>query len=447
MLVNIIAFLIAISVLVAVHEYGHFWVARRCGVFVERFSIGFGPVIWRCKDKLGTEYALSAIPLGGYVKMLGEQEPVPEQADASGAYQTKSVWARMAIVLAGPIANFLFAIFLFWLMLLIGIVGLRPIVDSVQENSIAAQALIQPNTEILEVAGQRTPTWEAVSYALVEHYGDHTVPLRVKDNNTDIVMQKQLNTALWELDADDRSPLEGLGIVPKVAHYTLEVAQVVSGAAADNAGLQVGDNILAVNNQTLSSWQNLVKIIQSYPNESISLLINRQGRDVVVILTPEAREQAGSVIGYAGLSPVVTPLEPSFYHTVQYGPLEAWPVALEKTWSLMVLTVSMIGKLFQGIVPLESLSGPITIAQGAGASASYGVVTFLSFLALLSVNLGVINLLPLPVLDGGAFVFLVLEALRGKPLSERTQEAMLRVGLFCILALMTLALFNDVARL
>ena len=236
MLVNIIAFLIAISVLVAVHEYGHFWVARRCGVFVERFSIGFGPVIFRFKDKIGTEYALSAIPLGGYVKMLGEQEPVPEQVDPSGAFQTKSVWARMAIVLAGPIANFIFAVFLFWLMLMVGLVGLRPIVDSVQDNSIAARAFIQPNTEILEVAGQRTPTWEAVNYALVQHYGEDTVALTLQKPNTNRVEQKQLDTAQWVLDAEDNSPLDGLGLIPKVVNYSLEIAQVVPNEPAAYAG-------------------------------------------------------------------------------------------------------------------------------------------------------------------------------------------------------------------
>ncbi len=449
MIANFIAFFVAISILVAVHEYGHFWVARRCGVFVERFSIGFGPVIWRYQDKIGTEYVLSAIPLGGYVKMQGEQASgvALPKGDASSAYDQKSVWARMFIVAAGPLANFIFAALVFWIMFMLGVVGLRPVIDVVQKDSIAAQAGLQPGNEIIAVNNKKTPTWEAVTYALVNHYGQAETTLTVHSPKETSTVQRTIDLTAWQLDADDPSPLYGLGITPKVAEYTLEIGHVVSGEAADEAGLLVGDEITVANGIQMRDWQDFVEVIQENPNRPVELILQRGNAQETIVFVPDSKERAGLIQGYAGVAPVATPLSEKFYHKVQYDFVDALFVGLEKTWYLIKLTIGMIAKLFQGIIPLESLSGPISIAQGAGASANHGLVAFLGFLALLSVNLGVINLLPLPVLDGGNLVFLTIEALLRKPLPQKVQEVTLRLGMALLFTLMGVALFNDLSRL
>jgi regulator of sigma E protease len=444
---NLAAFIVALGVLITVHEFGHFWVARRCGVRVERFSIGFGKALWRRTDKLGTEYVIALIPLGGYVKMLDERaEPVvPELRHY--AFNNKTVGQRAAIIAAGPIANFLFAIFAYWLVFIIGVPGVRPVVGEITPNSIAAQAQIQPGTELKAVDGIETPDWDAVRLQLVAKIGDEHTTLSVAQFGSNQRQDKTLDLRHWAFEPDKQDPVSSLGIRPRGPQIESVLSEVQVNSAASKAGLQAGDRIVKVNGQPLTQWMTFVTLVRDNPDKSLALDIERQGSSLSLTLTPDSKQVNGKAEGFAGVVPKIIPL-PDEYKTVrQYGPFSAILEASDKTWQLMKLTVSMLGKLITGDVKLNNLSGPISIAQGAGMSAEFGVIYYLMFLALISVNLGIINLFPLPVLDGGHLLFLAIEKLKGGPVSERVQDFSYRIGSILLVLLMGLALFNDFSRL
>ncbi|MGK3494890.1 sigma E protease regulator RseP [Citrobacter youngae] len=444
---NLAAFIVALGVLITVHEFGHFWVARRCGVRVERFSIGFGKALWRRTDKQGTEYVIALIPLGGYVKMLDERaEPVvPELRHY--AFNNKTVGQRAAIIAAGPIANFLFAIFAYWLVFIIGVPGVRPVVGEITPNSIAAQAQIQPGTELKAVDGIETPDWDAVRLQLVAKIGDEQTILSVAPFGSNQRQDKTLDLRQWAFEPDKQDPVTSLGIRPRGPQIEPVLSEVQVNSAASKAGLQAGDRIVKVNGQPLTQWMTFVTLVRDNPDKPLALDIERQGSSLSLTLTPDSKEVNGKAEGFAGVVPKVIPL-PDEYKTVrQYGPFSAILEASDKTWQLMKLTVSMLGKLITGDVKLNNLSGPISIAQGAGMSAEFGVIYYLMFLALISVNLGIINLFPLPVLDGGHLLFLAIEKLKGGPVSERVQDFSYRIGSILLVLLMGLALFNDFSRL
>ena len=444
---NLAAFIIALGVLITVHEFGHFWVARRCGVRVERFSIGFGKALWRRTDKLGTEYVIALIPLGGYVKMLDERaEPVAPEL-RHYAFNNKTVGQRAAIIAAGPIANFLFAIFAYWLVFIIGVPGVRPVVGEITPNSIAAQAQIQPGTELKAVDGIETPDWDAVRLQLVAKIGDEHTTLSVAQFGSNQRQDKTLDLRQWAFEPDKEDPVSSLGIRPRGPQIEPVLSEVQVNSAASKAGLQAGDRIVKVNGQPLTQWMTFVTLVRDNPDKPLALDIERQGSSLSLTLTPDSKQVNGKAEGFAGVVPKVIPL-PDEYKTVrQYGPFSAVLEASDKTWQLMKLTVSMLGKLITGDVKLNNLSGPISIAQGAGMSAEFGVIYYLMFLALISVNLGIINLFPLPVLDGGHLLFLAIEKLKGGPVSERVQDFSYRIGSILLVLLMGLALFNDFSRL
>ncbi|MEM0554284.1 MULTISPECIES: sigma E protease regulator RseP [Aeromonas] len=444
---NIGAFVVALGLLVAVHEFGHFWVARRCGVKVERFSIGFGKAIWRRLGKDGTEYVLALIPLGGYVKMLDGRVDELKPGDEQHAFNHKSVWARMAIVAAGPMANFVFALFALWLMFMIGVPAVKPVIGEVRPASIVAEAGILPGMEIVGVGDEQTGDWESVTYALLSHLGDQSVTLKVKAPQTSYATDKNLSLESWKFDPDRESPIGSLGIVPLGGKVLPVVSAVVAKSASEKAGLQVGDRIKRVGEQEITEWAQFVELVQHAPGAPLQVVVERNNRDLDVTLTPDIRKVQGKLVGFVGLSPQLVPLPDEYRILLQYGPLQALWQGAQKTWSLITLTFDMIGKLVAGIVSLDNLSGPISIAKGAGSSADYGLVYFLSFLALISVNLGIINLFPLPVLDGGHLVYFLIEAVTGKPVSERIQEVGFRIGAAILMLLMGIALFNDFARL
>ena len=444
---NLAAFIIALGVLITVHEFGHFWVARRCGIRVERFSIGFGKALWRRFDKQGTEFIIALIPLGGYVKMLDERvEPVaPEMRHA--AFNNKTVGQRAAVIAAGPIANFLFAIFAYWLVFIIGVPGIRPVVGDITPNSIAAQAQIAKGTELKAIDGIETPDWDAVRMALVAKIGDRQTIVTVAPFGTNQRQDKILDLQHWAFEPDKQDPVASLGIQPRSAQIDTVLAEVQSGSAAQKAGLQAGDRIVKVDGQPLTQWMTFVNLVRDNPGKALALEIERQGSALPLTLTPDAKTVKGKAEGFAGVVPKVIPL-PEEYKTVrQYGPFAAIAEATDKTWQLMSLTVRMLGKLITGDVKLNNLSGPISIAQGAGMSAEFGLIYYLMFLALISVNLGIINLFPLPVLDGGHLLFLAIEKLKGGPVSERVQDFSYRIGSILLVLLMGLALFNDFSRL
>lgn len=444
---NIGAFIVALGLLVAVHEFGHFWVARRCGVKVERFSIGFGKAIWRRLGKDGTEYVLALIPLGGYVKMLDGRVDELKPGEEAQAFNHKSVWARMAIVAAGPMANFVFALFAFWLMFMIGVPSVKPVVGEVRPASIVAEAGILPGMEIVGVGGEETGDWESVTYALISHLGDDSVQLKLKAANTSYAVDKTLQLAGWKFDPDKESPIGSLGIVPLGGKVLPVVEAVVPSSASEKAGLQIGDRIKGVDGEAITEWTQFVERVQQSPAQPLQVTVERGGSEMTLTLTPDGKKVKGQLVGFVGLSPQLVPLPDEYRTLLQYGPLQALWHGVQKTWSLITLTFDMIGKLIGGIVSLDNLSGPISIAKGAGSSADYGLVYFLGFLALISVNLGIINLFPLPVLDGGHLVYFLIEAVTGKPVSEKIQEVGFRIGAAILMLLMGIALFNDFARL
>ncbi len=362
---NLAAFIVALGVLITVHEFGHFWVARRCGVRVERFSIGFGKALWRRTDKQGTEFVIALIPLGGYVKMLDERvEPViPELRHT--AFNNKTIGQRAAVIAAGPVANFLFAIFAYWLVFIIGVPGVRPVVGEITPNSIAASAQIAPGMELKAVDGIETPDWDAVRLQLVDKIGDEQATVSVAPFGSDSRQQKTLDLRNWAFEPDKQDPVASLGIQPRGAQIESVLAEVQSGSAASKAGLQAGDRIVKVDGQAITQWMTFVTLVRDNPGKPLALEIERQGTPLSLTLIPDTKPGSDKDEGFAGVVPKVIPL-PDEYKTVrQYGPFDAVVEATGKTWQLMKLTVSMLGKLITGDVKLNNLSGPISIAQGA----------------------------------------------------------------------------------
>ncbi|NDJ58836.1 sigma E protease regulator RseP [Enterobacteriaceae bacterium 4M9] len=444
---NLAAFIVALGILITVHEFGHFWVARRCGVRVERFSIGFGKALYSRTDKRGTEFVLALIPLGGYVKMLDERvEPVVPELRHQ-AFNNKSVSQRAAIIAAGPVANFLFAVFAYWLVFMMGVPSVRPVIGEITADSLASQAQIAPGMELKAIDGIETPDWDAVRLALIGKIGDASATVTVAPFGTDDRREKRLDLRNWHFEPDRQDPVTSLGLIPRGPSIDPVLAEVQPDSAASKAGLQAGDRIAKVEGQPLTTWAVFVNLVRDNPGRELQLNIERQGNSLSLTLIPDTKPGKAKAEGFAGVVPTLIPL-PQEYKTVrQYGPFNAAIVATEKTWQLMKLTVNMLGKLLTGDVKLNNLSGPISIAQGAGVSAEYGVIYFLMFLALISVNLGIINLFPLPVLDGGHLLFLAIEKLKGGPVSERVQDFSYRIGSILLVLLMGLALFNDFSRL
>ncbi|MCK9505449.1 MAG: sigma E protease regulator RseP [Porticoccaceae bacterium] len=441
--------LVALGVLVTIHEFGHFWVARRCGIKVLRFSIGFGTPFARWYDRKGTEFVLAVLPLGGYVKMVDEREGNVDPQDIPYAFNNKSVWQRMAVVSAGPIANFLLAVIAYWVVFMAGVQGVAPIVDRVVPGSIADRAGIEPGQEILAVDGEPTPTLQTLGEQLVLRLGEEgTINFRVKyqDSNLSYDLEAELNG--WQVDTDNPDPIGDIGIelyTPKV----LPVAdQVMDAEPAAEAGLRSGDRITAMDGIEVSDWAQWVEYVRARPGETIAIEVARGSEKFATQITPKGVTQDdGSVIGQVGMSVVIPEWPESYLRKTDYGVVGAFGQALHQTWKTTKMVLDSIKKMVTGIISPKHLSGPITIAKVAGASAQYGFTAYLGFLALLSVSLGVLNLLPIPVLDGGHLMYYMVEAVKGSPVSEKIQMAGYRLGLFLVVGLMVIALYNDVMRL
>ena len=444
---NLGSFILALGILVAIHEYGHFWVARKMGVKVLRFSIGFGKPLLKWHDKYNTEYVIAAIPLGGYVKMLDERvDEVPEN-ERHLSFNAKSVQARIAIVAAGPLANFLFAIVALAAMYMVGVQSVKPVVGSITEGSRAEQAGIMPSEQIIKIGDDTIATWQDATFALMSSLGEQSVPVVVRNENYQ-EQTKMLNVEGWKLDQQDVPPLSSLGIVPFRPQATLTIAAITKNSAAELANLQVNDTIIAVNGETISDWQQLVNLITQSANKSLQFSVKRQDSIKSITVTPQGRVgNNGIEQGFLGVAPVVQQWPEGYVQSRSFGPLDSIVRGTKETWRLITLSFDMIGNLITGQVSVKNLSGPVGIAVGAGTSVSYGLVAFLSFLALISVNLGVFNLLPLPVLDGGHLMYYIIELFRKKPVSEKTQEFGFKVGALLLIFLTCFALFNDVSRL
>jgi regulator of sigma E protease len=444
---NLASFVIALGILVTVHEYGHFWVARKNGIKVVRFSVGFGKAIWRKTAQDGTEYVIAMIPLGGYVKMLDERVDDVAEQDKDKTFNSKSVYQRIAVVAAGPLANFAFAIFAFYLMFLIGVPSIKPVVGDIIPNSIVAQTSVEKNAEIIEVAGNKVRDWQDVNLALVGEIGSDSIVMKTKTADSQYITSHTLNTKDWKFSPEKMSALTSLGITPYRPVIHNEIAVVSPDSPAEQGGLKVGDVLVALNESVLEAgWIDFSKKIKEYPNQEVTLIIERAGRQETLFITPKGIDNNGTLVGYLGVSPKADDWPSEYKIELSYGLLSSLEESLTRTWNLVTLSFDMIGKLITGDVSVKNLSGPIAIAQGAGDSAGYGFVYFLGFLALISINLGIINLLPLPVLDGGHLLYYLIELLTGKPVPENVQEAGFKFGALALLALMSVALFNDFSR-
>ena len=445
----LLALIFTLGVLITFHEFGHFWVARKCDVKILKFSVGFGKPLWsRFFGQDRSEFVIASLPLGGYVQMLDEREGKVSESELNRAFNRKSLAQRTAIVLAGPVFNFIFAIMAFWLMFMIGLQGLKPIVGNVQEGSIAYRAGLNEGVEIIAVDSRETKTWTMVVDAFVNRIIDGgKVDIRVRDNS----VVKILTVNLEGISIDDMAEqglLNQLGITPMKYKVPAIIGDIHSGLPADEAGLVVGDLIISANGDQIGDWVQWVKYIQAHPTQKITVEIKRENETLSLVLIPDKKvKDDGSVIGFIGAANQPVQDVDGMFGEESYTLLPAFLKGVEKTWDMSWLTLRMLGKMITGQVSVKNLSGPISIAQYAGDSAKSGAAAFLWFLGIVSVSLGVLNLLPIPLLDGGHLLYYMVEFFKGSEVSESTQIICQQVGFTLLLGLMILVFYNDIARL
>lgn len=445
---TILWFLVALGVLVTVHEYGHFYVARRCGVKVLRFSVGFGKQLWTWTDKQGTEFSLSAIPLGGYVKMLDEREGEVAAAELSQTFNRKGPWQRIAIVAAGPIANFILAILLFWVMLIPGTKDLSPVIGSVAVDSIAAEAGLEVGQEIVAIDGVATTTRQEVLRQLVRRMGESgTITFTSIYPDSTLQYEGQAQLQQWLQGEGDPDVIKSIGISFYIPEFRAIVDEVVAGSPAEAAGMKPGDEVLRADGEAIADWIAWVTYVRARPDQVIEMEFIRDSEIMVRNIIPAAKKVNGEVVGQVGVGVLMPEYPESMLRQQHYSILEAGVKAAEKTWNTSVFVVLSLKKLLVGEISTKNLSGPITIAKVAGASAKAGMNYYIGFLALLSISLGVFNLLPIPVLDGGHLFYYFIEVIKGSPVSEKVQMFGYQMGLVLVAGVMVLALYNDVMRL
>lgn len=441
--------LATLAVLVAVHEFGHFWVARRCGVKVLRFSIGFGTPLLRWRDSQDTEYAVAAIPLGGYVKMLDEREGEVDPKEVHRAFNRKPVLSRIAVVVAGPLANFILAIVAYWALFMAGETGYAPIIGEVETGSVAEVAGLEPGQEIVAIDGRETPTWQAVSFRLLERIGDTgSIRFSVRYPESDVVYESQGQLDRWLAGEEEPNLLGGLGLTLFMPPVVPVLSEIVPDSPAQRAGLQTGDRILSSDGVPMNLWEEWVDYVRARPNVPMAVLLHRDGLELEVMLTPDtAADAEGEAIGRVGVGVQLPEMPESQRREFHRGPLEALVAGAQRTGDMAGFTVNSMVKMVQGLISPKNLSGPITIAKVATTSAKSGLESYIGFLALLSISLGVLNLLPIPVLDGGHLLYYTIELLVGRPVPERVQMVGYQIGLLMVVSLMMFALYNDFSRL
>ncbi len=448
-LFSIAGFILAIGLLVAVHEFGHFWVARRLGVKVLKFSIGFGKPLWSRRGRDGVEYVISALPLGGYVKMLDENEDpdIPED-QAHRAFNRQALWRRTAVVLAGPAFNFLFAFVAYWFVFMAGIDGVKPVVGAVADGSLAERGGFRVGDEILTIDGKETRSWnEHRLYLFNQALARNQVPVRVRTPDGDTAMRQLYldEVPLSELDA---GLLErGVGLYGYMPEIPPVVGGIQEGSPAEAAGLQEGDRIVAVGEEAVGDWRALVEAVQPLAGETTTVVLERDGERREVRLRPEAVDTPDGPIGRIGISPRPVSLPDEYRVHMSYGPVESVARSAGSVWVMSVLTLKMLAKIVTLEVSAKNISGPLTIAQFAGDTVQIGWDRFFLFLAIVSISLGVLNLLPIPVLDGGHLLYYAMEAVTGSPPSQQVMIWGQQIGLAMLFMLMSLAFYNDIVRL
>ena len=447
----IFAFIFALGILITFHEFGHYWVARKCGVKILRFSVGFGRPLWRKEfGRDNTEFVVGAVPLGGYVKMLDEREDTVPEAERTRAFNNKTLGERFAIVVAGPLFNFIFAVLAYWVIYVIGISGLKPLVGYVEAGSVAMQAGFRVDDEITGINGQGTPTWNTALEQLVGGVIDRGIAtVSVRDTRG---YERLLEVDLASISIDAMAQgnlLRLLGIEPVRPAVPAIIGEVANQGAAREAGMAAGDRIVAVDGVPVRNWQHWVELIRAAPGVPLLVRINRDDGYLEIDLTPgEKLSEQGETIGYigVGLDPDYD-IDGSLFAIEAYPPHTALVKGIGKTLDMTVTTLQILGRMVTGQASLKNLSGPVSIAQDAGQTAQLGIVAFLGFLAIVSISLGVLNLLPIPLLDGGHLFYFFIEFFKGSPVSVPLQLLGQRIGIMLLLGLMVLAFYNDIIRL
>lgn len=449
MVLMILGAIAAIFMVVVIHEYGHFIVARCCGVKVVKFSVGFGRAIYSyTSKKTGTEYALSWIPLGGYVKMYGEpnEDPLPDDPLKNQAYSTKPVWQRMAISFAGPFANFVLAIILFFVVYLMGIVYVKPIIGHVVPNSIAAKAGLQRGEQIIKIDHQPVYGWQQVVTNLLAHIGDKQ-PVQVVTQKNNIEQVHALNLSNWTITKRSPDILHELGFVRHYIPIPPVIEKVMTNSPAARAGLKPHDLIVSVNGTRVKHWLQLLHDVRKHPGKTIQITVLRNQKVVPLTLTIGRMHESGKLYGHIGAEVKLPPIPARYVHTVRYGFWGSIKASAYRTWNMFFLNLKIVGKMFSGTVSLNTLSGPITVFKVAGQASQAGLSVYLSFIAFVSVALGFLNLLPIPMLDGGHILFQCIEAIARRPVPLRYQIMGLKVGVIVIVWLMLQATINDILRI
>jgi len=445
---TLLAFLFTLAVLIIFHEFGHYLVARLAGVKVLRFSVGFGQIIASRRDKQETEWALSAIPLGGYVKMLDEREGDVPPEQAQQAFNRKGVGARAAIVAAGPIANFLLAILLFWGLFMAGVPVAKPVLGEPPAESAAAQAGIRAGETVVAVNGEPTQSWQDLHWLVLKSVlRNEAVTLETTDAEQHYATRRIEPTNL-DQEQMEKSPLQTLGLMRYLPPLPAVLGEILPDTPAQRAGLKTGDLVVAIDDTPVKQWEELVDKVRAAPGQQLTVHLLRGEQALDIPVTPEHSTDAPNAPGRIGAAPHIDPaLLAPFEGEARYGPWEAMQRAGQRTWELSVFSLEMLGRMVVGQASLKNLSGPITIADYAGQSAESGLASFVAFLALVSVSLGVLNLLPVPLLDGGHLLYYFAEFLTGRPVSERVQEIGQKIGMGLLAVLMFFALYNDLQRL
>jgi regulator of sigma E protease len=449
-LFSIVMALVTLGILVTIHEYGHYWVARRCGVRVLRFAVGFGRPLAMRVDRHGTEFALCAIPLGGYVKMLDERDEGQDVTveNRHESFNAQPVRNKLAIVSAGPAANFLLAILVLFGLFLRGETGIAPVVEAVEPGSVAHDVGLMQGQEIVAVDGASTPTIANVRFALLKRLGDTgTIDISVGSALSNLQQTYALPIDRWLGGAEAPDPTRALGLTLGIPPLQPSIGSLVEDGPATRAGFKVGDTIIEADGQAISTWSQWVDLVRAAPGQSLVVRVERDGQSLDLTVVPRSTGTSGAEVGSVGMGVVIPDIPEERIRRQGRNPVEALSAAIERTFSLTVFTFESMWKMIQGLISTKNLSGPIAIAQVAASTAESGFTTWLSFLALLSISLGAINLLPIPVLDGGHIVFHSLEGLFGRPVPEQIQMMSYQLGLLAVFTLMVFAIYNDVARL